>query len=32
MLNGSLFGWDCPAADPKTYKQTPQLMGGMTFG
>ncbi len=32
MLGGCIHGWDSPAADPRTYEQTPQLMGGMTFG
>lgn len=32
MLGGCIHGWDSPAADPRTYEQTPQLMGGMTLG
>ncbi len=31
MEAGSLYGWTCPAADPRTYEQTPQLMGGMSI-
>ncbi len=32
MLNGSLFGWDCPAADPAHYDECGQVRGGMTLG
>ena len=29
MEAGSMHGWTCPAADPKTYEQKPMRMGGM---
>ena len=29
MEAGSMHGWDCAAADPRTYEQSPQMMGGM---
>ncbi len=32
MLNGCQFGWDSPAADPKTYGQMQQEQGGMSLG
>ena len=30
MEAGSMHGWTCAAADPKTYEQTPMQMGGMS--
>ena len=30
MEAGSMHGWGCPAADPKTYEQKPMQMGGMS--
>ena len=30
MEAGSMHGWTCPAADPKTYEQKPMRMGGMS--
>lgn len=29
MEAGSMHGWDCPAADPKTYEGTSHQMGGL---
>ena len=32
MEAGSMHGWDCPAANPKTYERGQQQMGGMSLG
>lgn len=29
MEAGAMHGWNCPAAEPKTYERGPQQMGGM---
>ena len=31
MEGGSMCGWDCPAADPKTYESESFQMGGMNL-
>ena len=30
MVNGSIFGWDIPSADPKSYEKAPLQMGGLS--
>ena len=32
MKTGSMFGWDVPGANPKTYERGGMKMGGMTLG
>ncbi len=32
MEAGSMHGWECPAADPKTYERMQQEQGGMCLG
>ena len=32
MLTGSMFGWEVPGADPKTYERSGPEMGEMTMG